>query len=592
MIHDKKTVCVLLGISFLCLILYRVVGDAVGRVSFFPYMTTYHFSLKNILFLAPGIFCFSLVFASTVLFKPFKSLYSLLMHCNPVLLLTAMCVVFVTAAAAVSCIVLDGVPHVQDSIVQYFQAKVFAAGRLTVPSPARPEFFDMQFVLDRNGVRFGKYLFGQSVFPWVGLVLGVPWLINPVLGGISLVLIYLLAKDLFGDRTARLATLLVMTSPFYLFLHSSFLSHPQSLLCITLCILCALRMPASGDARYPLTAGAAFGLAFNIRPLSAVLISFPVLIFVLVSAARRPRLLRKLILFSLPALVMLSCFLLYNKAVFGDYLTTGYELYDPHSGFGFGPEKGEATISRDGHTRPGHTPFKGLKDVVKMGFALSKDLFGWPDLSLLFVVLLFLCSRTDLRERLLAASLVCFAAGYFFYWGTGYSICFGPRYYLSCVPMLVLLTARGMEKTAAGLQSLMARTRWGRTCNPAGAIGMFVIVLCCLNFFVHLPGRIQLYGNRYWNVDTALVSQVREQDITNALVFVESGYYRGTHSGTDYYNATFLHNDVWLAGDVIYARDMGPEKNRTLMEDYPDRSVYLFRKTAGGNRHLVKWSGD
>ena len=51
--------------------------------------------------------------------------------------------------------VFERVPHLEDEVAYLFQAKVFALGRMYVPSPRYPPSFFAPFVLDHAGKRFG-----------------------------------------------------------------------------------------------------------------------------------------------------------------------------------------------------------------------------------------------------------------------------------------------------------------------------------------------------------------------------------------------------------------------------------------------------
>jgi hypothetical protein len=52
--------------------------------------------------------------------------------------------------------VFDQIPHVQDSIAQLFQAKIFASGRLYATSHPLREFFDYTHMIN-NGKWYSQY---------------------------------------------------------------------------------------------------------------------------------------------------------------------------------------------------------------------------------------------------------------------------------------------------------------------------------------------------------------------------------------------------------------------------------------------------
>src|SRR5204862_5811388 len=73
------------------------------------------------------------------------------------------------------------------------------------------------------------------------------------------------------------------------------------------------------------------------------------------------------------------------------------------------------------------------------------------------------------------------------------------------------------------------------------------------------------------------------QDIENALVFIKSGHCRTHFRGgfVDLYPCGFMLNDPDLKGSVVYALDLGPERNKELMAQYAVRSFYRVNPDGG-----------
>ena len=106
-------------------------------------------------------------------------------------------------ASLIAFVTYDYMPHVSDEISQLFQAKIFLSGHLTAPSPPLPEFFT--YAEDNIIVTpkwYSQYPPGFSFLLMIGLWLGSPWVINPLLAALSTVLIFLLCRELF-DRQYR-----------------------------------------------------------------------------------------------------------------------------------------------------------------------------------------------------------------------------------------------------------------------------------------------------------------------------------------------------------------------------------------------------
>ena len=89
---------------------------------------------------------------------------------------------------------------------------------------------------------FALYLIGTGATGWYspvppglaaifvpGVWIGAPWLVNPVLTGVNVLLLYLVLQPLYGKRVARLSTLLFALSPWNLFLGMSYMPHAATL---------------------------------------------------------------------------------------------------------------------------------------------------------------------------------------------------------------------------------------------------------------------------------------------------------------------------------------------------------------------------
>ena len=113
---------------------------------------------------------------------------------------------------------LEGVPHVQDDAAYLWQAGIFAQGRAWAPEPPLPQFFEHAFVVITDGRWFAKYPPGWSLALAPGVWLGLPWLINPLCAGVTVALIYVIGRRLYGPLAGGWAALLTLTSPFFLFM--------------------------------------------------------------------------------------------------------------------------------------------------------------------------------------------------------------------------------------------------------------------------------------------------------------------------------------------------------------------------------------
>lgn len=454
--------------------------------------------------------------------------------------------------------IFSHVPHVQDNIDQLFHARIFLKGHLTVTSHQYREFFDFTHNIN-NGKWYSEYPPGHTFMLMLGLIIGMPWIINPILGSASIILFYLIAKEIFDEKTARLSALLGIFSPFLFFMSSEFFSHATALFYIALFALFFIKSVMghiSMQAKailYSLMAGISIGICFNARMLTAVGVAIPYAVYGIFLIIKNPRTYfpRFTVMF-LGFLIFLGILLGFNYRTNGHPFLFGYEvLHGKQHNLGFGR----------GVWGPPHTPLKGLVQNLNDLNAINKYLFEWCIPSTIFAVLLFMYSGRSKWDYILVSSVFSLSFVYFFYWYQGW--CFGPRFaYESTLP-LVILTARGIIHGPKFLQDMRGPDENDNFHNIRFGLYLTIVFCMLIALFVNVPVLAKHYSNSYWGVNTEVQKAVKREKISNAVIFVGS-----------YYGSVLAENSPLLDSDIIYVRDLG-SKNTTMMKYYPDRSYYL-----------------
>jgi hypothetical protein len=463
--------------------------------------------------------------------------------------------------------VLGPFPHIPDGFSYYFQAKIFAAGRLFAPAPALPQFFDYEWVMVHDGRWFSIFPPGWPMLLAAGVRVGVPALVNPILGSASVVAIYALDSALYGRRHGLLCATLCCLSPFFLFMSAEFMSHTSTLFATTLSTLCYVTAIGTAGKMWQFgAAGGCAAIALLIRPIDAVAIWGGQIAYGLWTAPSR----RTLVGSSISAAVLacgVAVYVLYNHAIVGAWFVAPLALLSPHNRMGFGRDIGEPWTP---FVTPGHDPWRALLNLNHNAAVMSQDLFGWPVSSLLFVVVLAVFGKTDRRYGLSFAVIAATVAGYALYWYHG--VAFGARFYFALLPHFVMLTIEGIRQAPELMSHLLRRTSVSPVLRQ---IPVAVVTLCfAFGWAVYVPkvSFVAPYRNQR-EMNGEFYEFQRHQVPENALVFVRA-------PRVFYYGPAFIANQIPLErGAAIYALDRGGA-NRRVMALFPDRTVqyYTYRR--------------
>ncbi len=467
---------------------------------------------------------------------------------NPAALFTAVAIAAATTISAllVADLLLERIPHVQDSVGYLFQAKVFAAARLWAPLPAVPDAFWHEFIVMDEARWFAKYPPGFPMVLALGVLAGFPWVVNPILAGLSSLMLFRLGSAIDRPMTGVVAAGLFLISPFALGLNGSFMAHTAGLAFLLLFLLGYVHSEG-GSRGASLVAGAAFGMAFLIRPWTAIVFVLPFAIdlaYRFADDGRRS--MRQIALLAAGAAPFVGLWLAYNTVMAGGPLHNTMELWWSFDRLGFGPDRGLA----------GHTPFGGLLNTLRNMGELNRHLFGWPAaFTLAFALVPFALGRATRWDRLLLASAACVMVGYFFWWADG--VMYGPRFYFEAIGPLLLLSGRGLQVL------VQAGSAPGRVLAPT-----LLVVLIAGGTALYLPPWVAaLKGYNY--VHRGPVNVVERSGISNAIVLIDPGPAQQWWN----YGMVFSANSPFLDNDVIYARDRPSVDLTGLRAAFPGRRI-------------------
>ena len=464
--------------------------------------------------------------------------------------------------AALAVFVYERHPHVPDEVVYLYHARYLAAGDLEMPAPPVAGAFELDLMSYEPDRWYSPVPPGWPAVLAIGAKLGLPWLVNPLLAGLGVLLTYLVAWRLYDRRTAVLAAALLAVSPWYLFLGMSFMTHLASFVFAAGAADSLLRWRDSRRIGWLALAGALVGAVGLVRPLEAVAVG-GVLGLAVLWLARNERLVP--LALGLGAIAVSSLVLPYNAHFTGSatrfpIMTYTEALYGPNANaLGFGPDRGLGWSGLDPF--PGH----GARDVVVNTLlnthAIDVELFGWATGAWFLLVVLAGLRRPDSRDLWVFGALMAPIALHAFYWFSG-GPDFGARYWFLTLLPLTLVAARGL-----------ARERGGGHARALVAAAALTIAACA----TFIPWRAADKYDGYRGMRPWVRSIAADPGMRDALVLV--GGRRHPH-----FASAAAFNPIDLEGDgPVFAWDRDPSTRDSLLAAYPDRTVWVLDPGAGAD---------
>lgn len=492
---------------------------------------------------------------------------------------------------------IERIPHVQDSVCYLFQANKYALGHIALPEPPEKEAFAMQFMLYRNDQWYSIYPFGWPGLLMFGVLAGAPWLVNPIVTGINVVLVYLVGRVAFGSSlTGLIGAGLLAASPFTIWLGGSYMGHSAATLYQVggvLFLILALQ-------RYGFLAGAMsglmIGLAFNTRPMNGVAmvaacVPFFIYVWIRERETDRWRHFRGFLGLAAGGIAMFLAFLAFNWATSGSPLVMPYSQY--HDQFTqirpqFGPIE-YWTVARQ--IMQFTTLYNGMLTVAYFNWPVE-----WIWTTFAFLVLPVLTLKARRYDTLLFLVILFTYLLYAPY--PNKVLIFGPRYYFEIMFAVFLLSARGIVLAGEWCRDMLAvwfRMQPGNA--PAYVVQAILIGFMAGNveanldqflnskpywgekLYSFMPRRLaDLKGFNY--IEPHIQNKMRDAGITDThiVVFVDE---QGTRTWYRYGSVFHQTDPLFRDNHPIYAREIDDATRKRVMALFPGRRYFrvTYRKT-------------
>ena len=414
-------------------------------------------------------------------------------------------------------------PTTADEIAQLWHARILLHGHLALPADPNAEFFAVDNVID-TGKWYSQFPIGGPLVLAVAYLIRVPWLLDPLLGGLTAALLYHFARRAYGETQGRAVAVLFALSPVTLLMSASYMNHVPVLL-LAVAVLAALteweRAVTPGRGMV-IAAGMGFALGAmaTIRPLDALVASASVGVFQLTVIGRSPRRWRDLAVQALAGAAGVAPLLYANWATTGGIFHFAYEvMWGPATRLGF-------------HVDPqgvAHTPIRALVLTAKYLSELNSYVVAWPLPALLVAIAgLLSMRRTSRWDGLLLGLFGAQVVAYALYWHDGEFL--GPRFLYTAIPVVIVFLARA---------PFLVAERWGGYWRHAAPL----VVLTCLAVAWLVP--MPPFGA------AGLVTEVRDARTTFKVDLAAAARAAGAHHAVVFVHEPFsgrLARRLWGVG--------------------------------------------
>lgn len=355
-------------------------------------------------------------------------------------------------------------PFTTDENSYVFQAHNFLEGRIARPAPPFKEyFFHPMIICDEQAGWLSRYPPAHPLWLVPGVGLGDPRLMSALAAGLSVW--FLTACAALLEIPAIIMIILLMASPYFLFMHGTLLSHTSGLLAVCLMVWAYLRWQKTSGWFFAVMAGLAWSLLFLNRTYTALLLAIPFGLDTLWYCWRKRTRAGWLntAVFAGCALIGIGLYLGYNALTTGHPFKTPYDYYAPGEALGFGDR-----YLPDGRTFV-HDWATGLYQTGVNLQLLNRWLWGFGG-SLALAGALWAVGWMPRWNMLFLAVCGCVGVGYMAFWFPGVNN-IGPYYYFELIPFLLLPAAKGVARIwsrlpkrpmvrciAAGLAFILALT--------------------------------------------------------------------------------------------------------------------------------------
>lgn len=481
---------------------------------------------------------------------------------------------------------LNPPPVVQDEAAYLLQARIFAAGRWTAPSPPLPEFFE-QFHVLVTPILAAKFPPGHSLLLVPGIWLGLPALMPLLLSGVAGALVFHLARRVAGPGVGLLAWAIWLGCSGNLMWRAGFYSELTTSGLGLLAWWALLRWHGGSGTGWLLGVAVCIGWGVETRPLTMLVFALPTAVVVLRETVRR-RSWGGLAASAVTGTLVLGLTPLWSFKTTGDWKRSPRAVYTAQYmpwdrlGFGLDTARPARPLPRElaalsGYFQDIHEAY--VPAAVPMALlerARRAALSAWSAwrLPLVFFALAGLLFLPQAGLVPLATALLMFEAYAAYAHKASWAV-----YYLEVLPVAAFLTALGIWGLSRRILPDDPGNPPSSTWRRLGLAGVLALVMVGLSIGDGISARRTHFENARGSRElTRVLATIPEP---KAVVFLRFALPFDPYFSLVANGPFFDRQRIWLAHDLGAG-------NAELLRAAPERAGYRFDEGTGRLERLPR----
>lgn len=452
--------------------------------------------------------------------------------------------IYVVIVFLVGFSILQQFPNSADEFAYLYQAHTFVSGNAVNTAHPQQDALSPFFIHTHHDNVFSIFPPGWAVVLSIGLLINAPWLINPMLAGLNIIVLYTISRCFLEPKWSWAVIGLWMLSPMVVLNSASLFSHPLCSVLILTAIWFLLRFQSHPGIKNSMFVGLFTVFAFSTRELTSIALLCIPLIYLFFKTPQKFRFFAGILIGALPIALFYGWYCAQTTGIW--FYPPRYLLHDEYLGFGI-----REIRLFDYVDQQYYGPLEAWQNT-------SSNLYRLLQGSTLFFPI-FLClgirriwRNTWMRIFFLSSSLLI---GVYALYPSDGGNQYGARFYYEAFPLMALMLIHCFQQSKWVPQNIQ---HW-----KYKVIFVTAMVYFQSQYYSFPAIQDQIYHRR------ELFRLVEHRNLENAVVFV------ATPSG-DMTQGDLIRNlPDYLNTPIIYAWHLG-ERNRELMNAFPNRSYYQF----------------